>query len=182
TGEWDQVKQLIAILKPFEDMTLVFSSASNGIAAAVAPWVVAILAELEKEDNSQTEVMETFRRTLIYEVKKRLDITNEYLIASALHPTFKNLWFLEDSIRVNVIKKRLREEFNTIAPTRPQQEQRPEDDSDQVGGSSVLHKLLKRQRERSDVDGSNEQEGTDMDEFDRYFKLDLRCKLVKPLI
>ncbi|KAF9089047.1 hypothetical protein BGX27_002571 [Mortierella sp. AM989] len=105
-------------------MTLVFSSASNGIVATVAPWVVAILTELEKKDNSLTEWMKTFRFALIHEVKKRLEITAEYLIASALHPTFKFFFgFWDDDDRINTIKERLREEFNAISPTRPQQEQ-----------------------------------------------------------
>ncbi|KAF9921688.1 hypothetical protein BGZ65_010147 [Modicella reniformis] len=100
--------------------------------------------------------MNSFRGHLLNEVKKRLRTTNDYLLATALHPTFNTLWFLDDETRSNLIKSHLRDEYNDIAPkvylwpesgneSVTLQDEQPE-------GSSVLHNLLKRLRQQC---GSN---------------------------
>jgi hypothetical protein len=120
TTDWSQVEQLIDILKPFDDMTLVFSSADSGLVACVAPWVVGLMASLETEDGWESELLTSFRQALAQEVKKRIVLTDDYLVASALHPSFNTLWFLDDenerSERYQTIKDRIRREYLDAAP------------------------------------------------------------------
>ena len=63
TWSWEEVEQLVSILKPFEGMALFFSSTSSGIAACIAPWVVGLLSELDKEDVIHSKVLNQFSRT-----------------------------------------------------------------------------------------------------------------------
>jgi hypothetical protein len=187
TSEWEQVEQVIGILKPFEDLTLVFSSSSvRGLAACVAPWVYGLISDLERDDGPASTVMSGFRLRLLDEVKTRLKITDKYLLASALHPTFNNLWFVEDEARINKVKAMLRDEYNGLFPQddavhtdRFQHESRSALHDEQAGGSSGLHKLLKRRRLQCETYTSNE--GPTTEEFDRYFKLDLKGTMVDPM-
>ncbi|KAG0363025.1 hypothetical protein BGZ54_008376 [Gamsiella multidivaricata] len=119
TWEWDQLEQLVSILQPFEDMTLVFSSTSSGLAAYVAPRVVGLLNELEKEDIPHFDALNQFWLEFIAKMETRPLISDAYLLASALHPTFNTLWFLEDEERFKSIKGKLREEFKQVAPNSP---------------------------------------------------------------
>ena len=41
--EWTLVEEMIMVLKPFEEMTLIFSSSESGIAASIAPWVAGLV-------------------------------------------------------------------------------------------------------------------------------------------
>ncbi|KAI7824628.1 ribonuclease H-like domain-containing protein [Gamsiella multidivaricata] len=104
---------------PFEDMTLVFSSTSSGLAAYVAPRVVGLLNELEKEDIPHFDALNQFWLEFIAKMETRPLISDAYLLASALHPTFNTLWFLEDEERFKSIKGKLREEFKQVAPNSP---------------------------------------------------------------
>ncbi|KAF9177337.1 hypothetical protein BGZ50_008860 [Haplosporangium sp. Z 11] len=71
-----------------------------------------------------TYTLNRFRLELIAQIKKRLLISDAYLMASALHPTFNALWFLDDEERFDSIKGKLCEEFKQITPKETRQPKR----------------------------------------------------------
>ncbi|KAF9969591.1 hypothetical protein BGZ73_008000 [Actinomortierella ambigua] len=46
SSEWDDVEDMVKVLSPIENLTLVFSAASNGLAASIYPWFVVVQEEL----------------------------------------------------------------------------------------------------------------------------------------
>ncbi|KAF9183472.1 hypothetical protein BGZ51_004013 [Haplosporangium sp. Z 767] len=130
-----------------------------------------------------TYTLNRFRLELIAQIKKRLLISDAYLMASALHPTFNALWFLDDEERFDSIKGKLCEEFKQITPKETRQPQaqceQTSDQEERQVGSSELHKLLKRRREQREIDGPIDDET--INELDRYFDDGLKGTMVDPL-
>ncbi|KAI8344972.1 hypothetical protein B0O80DRAFT_431975 [Mortierella sp. GBAus27b] len=118
--EWNQVDEMIELLTPFNDMTMIFSSSTAGLAALVAPWIAASLSLLEDEKADDIPVMKAFRKALMDELKNRIKLNDDYLMASALHPNYNTLWFLDVSerqVRLEVIKQRIKSEYIAVTPT-----------------------------------------------------------------
>lgn len=178
TVEWGQDGEVISIPQPFEELPLVFSSTTRGLAACVAPWVVGPLEELKRDDGPTSQLMSSFRDCLIEEVETRIQITDDYLMASALHPTFNTLWFWLDKDQVDRVKSKLPQKYNSLAP----QEAMPiarsdhEQEDERIEGSSGFRKLLKRRRLECESTTINERPTEE--EFERYFKVDLKDDMI----
>lgn len=62
-AEWGIIEELVKVLELAEKMTLIFSSASKGLAASLYPWVVMIQDELNMME-LKSETADVFQRDL----------------------------------------------------------------------------------------------------------------------
>ena len=168
TGEWEDVEILVKILEPVEEATKTFSSTSQGLAADVAPCMAILMEELGELGVS--EIMADFRDMLKMQLEERLQLTDTVLIASALHPNYNTLWYMDDTARAESIKKIIRAEYGSLAPnlanTACQGKEVPIGESS-MESTSTMQKLLKRRRFNENVDNRPPQSE---DEFEGYFK------------
>ncbi|KAG0250863.1 hypothetical protein BGZ95_007058, partial [Linnemannia exigua] len=69
------IEVTVQVLKLIEDITLVFSSASKGLAASLYPWIASIRDELVTHTVKLDEVAK-FQQELTHELKKQFQLTN----------------------------------------------------------------------------------------------------------
>ncbi|KAG0268628.1 hypothetical protein BGZ96_006666, partial [Linnemannia gamsii] len=62
-SDWDIVEEVVNVLRLMETMTLVFSSASKGLAASLYPWVASVRDELAGF-KVQSDMVAKFRQEL----------------------------------------------------------------------------------------------------------------------
>ena len=66
---------------------------------------------------SHSPELQAFRDTLKQEVKRRVEMTNTILVASAFHPSFNRLWFVIDPDRFEVIKNIVKDAYDALVPS-----------------------------------------------------------------
>ncbi|KAF9580060.1 hypothetical protein BGW38_003441 [Lunasporangiospora selenospora] len=169
--EWDGTEEIVNILKPLKEMTMVFSSTSYGIAVSVAPWVLDLEIAMEGSMASTSEDIRPFQVALLQEIKDRAVITDLHLMATVFHPNFSSLWFLEDSRRVQKIKEKIRDEFKSIAPKRMQVGQTKGDETSSVFG---------RQRRKFDNINEDTDDEESKAEIDVYLGMRRRQEVHDP--
>lgn len=187
--EWTTIVCLIAMLKPFYHATNNASSSKTGLAAYIAPWVEQLREEIEEVDTFGNRTLETAKRKLLAQIKKRFVISNTLLFASALHPTFNSLFFCTDNTK-EAIMILLRHEYDrhnriaanvaALAPAPTPNSETPATARDDSEESTGLGRLLKRRRL-----ASRQAPPVDVpppDDFDRYFEVNVGLKLVDPMV
>lgn len=175
-GEWNTVEELIKVLTPFEKMTLLFSSSSSGLAACIAPWIAGVFEDMKYANPRLPNVVD-FQRQLKAELEDRMVISDTILVASAFHPTFNTLWFMDDQDRAEEIKMIIREEYERNIPRDDTSSQKanPIDQDFASNENNPLSNLFKRRNINVET-----KLAIDNIEFDRYFELSLVDRIVDP--
>ena len=139
-------------------------------------------------DTFGNRTLEAAKRKLLAQIKKRFVISNAFLFASALHPTFNSLFFCTGNTK-EAIKILLRHEYDrhnyTVANTVPTLPPTPSTGSPATARNDLeettgLGRLLKRRRLASGQ--APLVDAPPPDDFDRYFEVNIGLRLVDPLV
>jgi hypothetical protein len=167
-------------LEPFEALTKLFSDSQHGLAASIGPQVVGLLSVLKDALPVQSDLSEgaysslrQFHKNRIGEIRNRVEFSEELGLATALHPTFNNLWVYSDQEFRDRVLARLRSEYYSIVPPVFSQPSVPQNIPESIDeDSSGLHRLLKHRRiHRESSFGSDN--GSQVDEVERYLQLEV---------
>ncbi|KAF9398011.1 hypothetical protein BGZ76_008245, partial [Entomortierella beljakovae] len=149
------------------------------MAATIGPQVVGLLAELKEALPAQSSLSEdiynslrSFHANLIKELRNRVEMSEELGLATALHPTFNNLWVYPDQEFRDRVLARLRSEYYAIAPPSYAQPAEPQGTQPVEDSSNGLNRLLKRRRLHRDVSFGSDESSQD-DEVERYLQLEV---------
>jgi len=180
-SEWDIVEELVKVLEQVENMTLIFSSASKGIAASLYPWVAMVKDELTGIKDL-SELVGAFRQDLLQELNERHKWTDLILTASVFHPSFNIILRALDNDRFISTKQHVQEEYDRLIRPNDDPAQQiqniPSTETPQDQGSAI-HRFLKRQRTvLGDVAQSNDRQDN---EVERYFAHSLVDDVVNPM-
>lgn len=181
-SDWDIVEEVVNVLRLMETMTLVFSSASKGLAASLYPWVASVRDELAGF-KVQSDMVAKFRQELRRELKERFHLTDLIQTASVFHPTFNTLLSAFDQNRFLLIRQRLQQEFDNLTkpginPTQHSQQAQTSNNPGQ-DEDSAIHRFLKRQRIALGEAASEDTRQND--EIERYFSRPMAANVVEPL-
>lgn len=120
------------------------------------------------------DMLSSFKNQLATEVRSRIEMSEELAMATAMHPTYNNLWIIPDERFRSSVLAKLQEEYIALSPrpaTPPPVEEHivePKNDNDEDG----LRALLKRRRLQRDASFSSDKT-VDEDEWTRYMQLEV---------
>lgn len=163
--EWDNVRLIVGVLTLFEEATLIFSSASHGLATSMLPWMTSVFNELGKQSGNST--VDCLRQSLRQELEKRFKDSEAMMKASFFHPCFNITYSRMDPANFVRYKEKLRRELDGLRPRNNAPAQQPQDQQRQTGNlTAALLELVAMQDGNTNTNTNVPRE----DEFERYFR------------